>query len=79
MPLHPLGNESCFNAGGVGSLMCEDCEQAMEAVIANKPKCPCSKCRTGGSVLAVEGPPGSVPGLHPWCVSCHHFIVVTHP
>jgi hypothetical protein len=60
--------------------MCEDCEQSMDAVIANEPKCPCANCRTGGSVLAIGPPPGSPShGPQPWCVACHHFILVAHP
>jgi hypothetical protein len=56
--------------------MCEDCEQAAEAVVANKPKCRCAKCRVAGNVLAVERPSRAIEqGLGPWCVACHHFIL----
>lgn len=57
--------------------MCRDCERAMEVVVAGKPSCDCKGCMTAGHVLAVERGPGStVQGLGPWCVSCHHFIMI---
>jgi starvation-inducible outer membrane lipoprotein len=59
--------------------MCEDCEQSMEAVLQEKPKCACKDCRTGGHVLAVNRPAGSATrDLAPWCVACHHFILTGH-
>jgi hypothetical protein len=48
----------------------------MEAVVQGTAECKCRSCRTGGHVLAVERPAGSMQrGLSPWCVSCHHFIL----
>jgi hypothetical protein len=57
----------------VAPWMCEDCERSMEAVLEDKGKCRCARCRAGGYVLPISRPVGE--RVSPWCVACHHYLL----